>query len=295
MVEALWSGASLRVGRGALRAACVCMLCWMAAFAIAAERDSPQRLEERAHALMSSDPPQWKAAREAFEQAADVGSTRAMSYVGWMYEHGHGVAVDKAMAARWYERAALGGAHDYAIKLGWMHLAGDGMQADREQAEAWFSHAIEADHDPARIALASVLIADATGGRATDRVSEARGLLETAYAGGERLAAFFLARIHVEGVGGHPVDMARGARYVRIAAEDGHAQMQGWLALMHAKGDGVEADRMESAFWAALAASGGDVVGQRLHAAYASEMSADERRLIMERSLRWSAESEERQ
>lgn len=248
------------------------------------------RLEAQAHASMQQEPPDWEAARSAFEQAAAAGSSRAMSYVGWMYENGHGVLVDKLEAVRWYERAAQAGAHEFALKLGWMYLGGDGVAASRATAEQWFQHAIDADHDPARIALASVLIADALGDKATERVPEARTLLETAFDGGERLAAFFLARIHVEGVGGHPVDRELGAYFTRIAAEDGHAQMQGWMAIMHAKGDGVPQDRMESAFWAALAASGGDQVGKRLHAAYATEMTDDERRQIMERSLQWMAQ-----
>lgn len=249
------------------------------------------RLEAQAHASMQQDPPDWAAARSDFEQAAAAGSSRAMSYLGWMYENGHGLAVDKPEAVRWYERAALAGAHEFALKLGWMYLGGDGVVANRATSEQWFQRAIDADHDPARIALASVLIADALGDKATERVPEARTLLETAFEGGERLAAFFLARIHVEGVGGHPVNRELGAYFTRIAAEDGHAQMQGWLAIMHAKGDGVPQDRMESAFWAALAASGGDQVGQRLHAAYATEMTAEERRRIMERSLQWMAQS----
>lgn len=246
--------------------------------------------ESLAHEHMRAEPPRWPEARAEFERAAAAGSSRAMSYLGWIYETGRGVEVDKATAAEWYARAAGAGAHDYAIKLGWMYLSGDGVAADRARSEQWFRRAIDAGHLPANIALASVLIADALGGKDTARVNEARGLLETALAGDQRLAAFFLARLYIEGIGGHPVDGDLAARYTRIGAEDGNAQMQGWYAIMHRNGDGVPADIQEAAFWAALAAAGGDPVGTALHRELESELTPEQKQAVMQRTLRWAME-----
>ncbi len=244
--------------------------------------------ESRALRLMESDPPDWAAARAEFLRAAELGSVRAKSYLGWMHEHGRGVPQDLLEAARWYVKVAGAGVPEFAVKLGWMHLGGAFGPADQAGAERWFRQAIDRGHLPANVALASVMIADALGGIAVERVYEARRLLERAIEGGERIAAFFLARIYVEGVGGHPVHADPGAYYTRIAAEDGHAQMQGWLGLMHLKGDGVPVDRMEAAFWAALAAGGGDPLGRELHEALARELSAEERKAVMDRSLMWA-------
>lgn len=252
--------------------------------------ESADRLEARAQQLMALDPPDWQGAYEHFEQAATLGSLSAASYLGWMHEHGHGVAVDHEAAADWYRQVAEGGAHDYAVKLGWMYMGGSQLKADRALAEQWFGRAIDAGYLPAHVALASVIIADAVGGTGAERVNEARALLEIALEGEVALAAFFLARIHVEGIGGHPTDVALGAKYTRISAEDGQALMQGWLARMYLEGKGVEPDRMEAAFWAALAASGGDLLGRQLHAALIESMSDEERQQVMTRTMRWALE-----
>jgi len=248
------------------------------------------RLETAAHGYMAQDPPDWRAAHAGFALAAELGSVRAKSYIGWLYEHGHGVEADHETAAHWYTQVAEAGVHDYAVKLGWMYMGSSSLTPNREKAEYWFGRAIAADYLAANIALASVLIADALGGKAEDRVFEARSLLEVALEGGERLAALFLARLYVEGVGGHPIENELGAKYTRMSAEDGHAQMQGWLAQMHLQGRGVPADRLEAAFWAALAAAGDDPLGRRLHAELSESLSAEERRTVLERTFRWALE-----
>lgn len=252
--------------------------------------DEVDRLEARAHELMSLDPPDWKGARGLFEEAAALGSLPAASHLGWMHEQGMGVETDHELAAQWYQRVAEGGVQDYALKLGWMYLGSSRLAPDRARAEYWFGRALEAGHLPANIALASVLIADAVGGVGVERMDEARGMLETALAGDLPLAAFFLARLYVEGMGGHPTDPVVGARYTRISAENGQPLMQGWLARMYLEGAGVEADRSEAAFWAALAAAGGDPLGRELHATLTGSMSDEERQALMTRTMRWALE-----
>lgn len=244
--------------------------------------------EARAHASLAQVPPDYAAAREAFEEAAAEGSPTAMSYLGWLYEEGHGVAPDLARAAHWYGRAAEAGAHDFAVKLGWMYLAGQGVEQDRAAAEHWFTSAIAAGHAPARVALASVLVSDALGGVAPERVYEARGLLEDALADGQRVAAFFLTRIHMEGIGGHPVDMAEAARYARLGADDGNAQMQGWLAYMYFAGEGVERDLVAAAQWANLAAAGGDRLGDELRRVVEATLSAEDIQRAREQAVAWA-------
>lgn len=248
----------------------------------------PHPSEARAHAYLALDPPDWGAAREAFTEAAQAGSSTAMSHLGWMYEEGRGVERDTAKAAHWYQRAARAGAQDFAVKLGWMHLAGDGVPRDRDQAEYWFQSAIDAGHAPARIALASVLIADALGGRDTERVFEARPLLERALEEGQLLAAYFLARLYIEGIGGHPVDDGMAVYYTRIGAEDGHAQMQGWLAFLYFNGQGVDADRVTAAKWANLAAAQGDVLGNELRLLLDAALEPDELAEARRRAVEWA-------
>ena len=234
--------------------------------------------------------PDWDGARAGFEQAAALGSARAASYLGWIYEHGHGVERDHRQAAHWYARVARAGVPDFAVKLGWMYMGGGQLPADRQRAEAWFGEAVAAGHLPANVALASVLIADAQGGIAPHRVHEARALLDTALEGELRLAAFFLARLYVEGIGGHPQDEALGLRYTRMSAEDGQALMQGRLAQWYLEGRGVPVDPLEAAFWAALAAAGEDPLGRSLHAELGQRLTDAERQAVLERTMRWALE-----
>lgn len=251
--------------------------------------DAPDA-EARAHAYLAQSPPDWAAARAAFEAAAEGGSPSAMSYLGWLHEQGHGTPRDGAKAAEWYARAANAGAHTFAVKLGWMYLGGNGVPRDRALAERWFLQAIEAGHAPARLAWASVLLADALGEQESERVYEARALLESALDDGLTLAAYFLARLYIEGIGGHPVDDDMAAHYTRIGAEDGHARMQGWLALMYTDGRAGEPDLLTAAKWANLAAANGDEFGEQLRVALEAELTPAEIDAVRQRALAWALE-----
>ena len=254
------------------------------------EDTSGHDAEVRAHAYMAQEPPEWEAARAAFAEAAEQGSPRAMSYLGWMYEEGHGVVRDGEQAAEWYGRAARAGAQDFAVKLGWMYLGGDGVDRDRDQAEFWFRHAIEAGHAPARIAWASVLIADAQGGRDPERVFDAQELLEQALEEGLMLAAYFLARLYIEGIGAQPVDDALAAHYTRMGADDGHGQMQGWLAFMYVNGQGVDQDLVTAAKWANLAAANGDSLGHGLRLMLDEQLDPEQIHEARQRAVDWALE-----
>jgi uncharacterized protein len=279
-----------RAGIRFLLACAVLLLLSMNAAAGEPEEATGQDAEARAHAQMALEPPDWDAARAAFAEAAEQGSPTAMSYLGWMYEEGHGVVRDGDQAAEWYGRAARAGAHDFAVKLGWMYLGGDGVDRDRDQAEFWFRHALDAGHVPARIAWASVLIADAQGGRDPERVFEARELLEQALEEGLTLAAYFLARIYIEGIGAQTVDDDLAAYYTRLGADDGHAQMQGWLALMYANGQGVERDLVAAAKWANLAAANGDPLGGRLRLMFDEQLDPEQIQEARQRAVDWALE-----
>lgn len=216
------------VGPGPLSRAAVLLglLGLMAAIgpvAAAAPEASTPGDEATAHALMRAEPPDWDAARRAFAGAAEAGSATAMAHLGWFHEQGHGVPVSAPLAAFWYEQAFHAGARHLALKLGWLYL-GDGVLRDRALAERWFRRAIAAGDLAANVALASVLIADAQGGIDPERVDEALALLQPALDGGVMVASYFLARIHLEGIGTQPVDHRRGLAYAELGAAHGYPQ-----------------------------------------------------------------------
>lgn len=246
-------------------------------------------LEAQAQDYLNQDPPDWSAARTAFLAAAAHGSGRAMGYLGWMYEEGLGVEQAMEDAVHWYSRAAETGVPHYALKLGWMHLGGQGIDRDRAQAEHWFSQAVAADHVPAFVAWASVLLADAQGGQNTQRIPEAKALLEQALAAGQPLAAYFLARLYIEGIGGHPVDDDAAAYYTWLGADYGYPQMQGWLALMFLEGRGVPRDPVLAAKWANLAAAEGDRMGNEIRLQLEAELDPETIQQARQLAIDWAS------
>ncbi len=184
--------------------------------------------ERVAHQAMESG--DWAAARSAFVEAAQAGSPTAMAHLGWFHEAGHGVEVSHPLAVIWYTQAIAAGGEPLALQLAWLHLRGAPLVRSRELAEHWFYYAIARGDLEAHIALASVLIADAQGGIAVERIAEARQLLQVALQEGERvLASYFLARLHLEGIG-TPVDRQAALPYLCFGSERGDVQMQTWLA-----------------------------------------------------------------
>jgi Sel1 repeat len=72
-----------------------------------------------------------------FRRAADEGSAKAMTDLGYMYEYGKGVAQDVAQAAQWYRWGADGGDAIGMKNLANMYEAGRGVAKDAAQAAYW--------------------------------------------------------------------------------------------------------------------------------------------------------------
>ncbi len=245
-----------------------------------------QRLEAERH--LALEPPDLVEARRWLESAAEDGSVEAMAAAGWLYEQGLGVDPDPAKALEYYTQAYEAGENEYGLRIGWMYIQGIGMEPDRGQGEAWFRRVIEErDDSAARLALATVLIADAASSLRPDRAIEARDLLERALQDGITEAAYYLAQIYAEGIGNLPADPRRSAHYTRISAEAGNPQMQGWLALLHARGEAVPLDLVEAHKWASLAAAGGDAAGEQLRQELARRLDRAQRLESRRKALQW--------
>lgn len=228
----------------------------------AAAQEPLARLETEARAHLESTPPDYEQARRWFTTAAERGSPRAMAYLGWFHEHGHGVAQDPGRAVAWYARAVDAGALHYTLHLGWMHLDGRLIPADQAAAEAWFRRGIRAGYAPAQVALASVWIADAMGGKAPQQALEAERLLLDAHEKGAPKADYFLAKLYIQGIGDVEADVDKAFYYTRLGARRGEPTMQAWLALQYLEGRGVEADPLQAVKWAHRSVSANDPMGQ---------------------------------
>lgn len=117
---------------------------------------------------------------------ARSGHAEAEYYLGIMYQHGHGVARDPRLAARWYERAARQGQAEAAFALGFLlyYGAGEGERAivaTPEAAAPWLELAAERGNAVAQYLL-STLYRTGTG-EIADRPTAMRWTLQAADGG----------------------------------------------------------------------------------------------------------------
>lgn len=153
-------------------------------------------------------------------RVAAVGGDAAAEFeVATRFMEGRFVPQDLAAAAHWYGRAADQGVVPAAYRLGSFYEQGRGVDRDTQGAIAWY---------------------------------------ERAALGGNPRAMHNLAVMAAEGSNGGAPDFARAAGWFIPAANRGLADSQFNLAVLFARGMGVERDLMESYKWFALAANAGD-------------------------------------
>ena len=86
----------------------------------------------------------YKKALPLMVEAAELGSTQAMSILGSMYLLGQGVKEDGALAVKWLQRAIDGGFDDAASVLGMAYATGKaGVTIDIPKAREMLSFAAE--------------------------------------------------------------------------------------------------------------------------------------------------------
>ena len=126
-------------------------------------------------------------AAQLYRKAADLGNTTAIRNLGWMYNHGEGIAQDKAEAARLYRKAADLGNADAMYGLGLMYDNGERVEQNRQRAAELVIAAIKKQNDftlkeapfdkwsvPFRKELEQLLKAEGVyNGRVDGRASEA--------------------------------------------------------------------------------------------------------------------------
>jgi len=154
----------------------------------------------------------------ALREAADAGDPKAMFEIGNRYDAGRGVAVDRSIAAKWYERAAEQGFAPAQYRIGNFSEKGIGVERDVAKAKTWY---------------------------------------QLAAAQGNASAMHNLAVLFAMGTDGS-VDNDSAARWFIRAAELGVKDSQYNLGILSAKGLGVPQSLEESYKWFALLARDGD-------------------------------------
>jgi TonB family protein len=223
--------------------------------------------------LADKSPATFGEAARWFQRAGEAGNATGMNNVGWMHEHGIGVARDAGAAAGWYRRAAQAGHVPAMVNLGQLyaynvlnpavaewyfarsrgrHLPGIKpafVQENDAEALRFFRLAADKGNADAMAEIAHLYALDRAGeGAATvvrpSRPSPAaltadRELLQwanRAATGGSTHGMRLLADYYVNRV--VPPDLAATRDWLTRAADRGDAEAMSTLASMHQQGKG---------------------------------------------------------
>jgi localization factor PodJL len=150
--------------------------------------------------------------------AAAKGDPAAQYEIAQRYAEGHGVPLNLAEAADWFERAAKQGLAPAQFRLGGFYEKGFGVKKDLEAARRLYTAAAEA---------------------------------------GNAKAMHNLAVLYAEGIDGKP-DYQNAAKWFRKAADYGLTDSQYNLGILFGRGIGMEPNLAEAYKWFTLAARDGD-------------------------------------
>lgn len=95
---------------------------------------------------------------DAFRILAEQNSAAAITWLGYIYCYGEGVAVDTALAHQWFLKAAELGDAEAMMWIGVMHYFGRAGKVDKVEARQWYGRAAEAGEAEGQLRLASMLL-----------------------------------------------------------------------------------------------------------------------------------------
>src|SRR5579862_9560981 len=124
------------------------MRCWLGAAVVAAcagVAGSSARAEPLSDANAAFRRGDYAAVLSIIQPIAAQGAPWAEFSLGLMYEKGHGVPMDFAVAAQWYRRAADQGYANAQANLGTLYFDGHGVAQDYDAAIRWRLKAAEQD------------------------------------------------------------------------------------------------------------------------------------------------------
>ncbi|WP_136625509.1 tetratricopeptide repeat protein [Mesorhizobium norvegicum] len=171
------------------------------------------------------------AALDWFLKAAEAGDGEAMGWIGHIYFGGNGVDVDKATAYRWYVKASDAGDASAMSWRGYMLSQGIGVPVDLDAARLWFSKSAELGDADGQHNYGSVL---ATAGER----EEADRWLQKAAAQGHKASTKWQRQHDAHNLLGAK-RYAEGLPVLEKLAEDGDAWAHEWLGYIYLWGRGV--------------------------------------------------------
>eukprot|EP00204_Picochlorum_oklahomense_P001255 CAMPEP_0118801382 /NCGR_PEP_ID=MMETSP1161-20130426/2956_1 /TAXON_ID=249345 /ORGANISM="Picochlorum oklahomensis, Strain CCMP2329" /LENGTH=776 /DNA_ID=CAMNT_0006729307 /DNA_START=180 /DNA_END=2510 /DNA_ORIENTATION=+ len=192
-----------------------------------------------AHLLTHGEEQNLISALDYLLQAAEMGDADAMAHVGHAYANGIAVAQNNATARSWFTKAAEKGHPSGLFGLGLMHLTGQGSQVDHILAAKYFKRSIDIKQDwiGKSDAYFYAGLVRLHGWGVTRDVSLASQYFQTASKGGNLLASYNLAVLHLTGTSASSADACEDAvKLLKKVAE------RGWASLSEAADDYEKGD-----------------------------------------------------
>jgi TPR repeat protein len=198
--------------------------------------------------------PDYEAALEVLQDAANKGHVDAQNELADRYSNGRGVRRDPRLAALWWERAGEQGHVNAQWQAACMFSADRGLANDFPRALRWLEKAAAQGHPRALRKLGALYW---EGKRVPGDRARAVEFYKQAAAAGEMLAQALLGDCYAKGAGVKR-DYTQACEWFRKAAAQGHSYSQFKLGLLLQEGRGTVRDRSAGQFWLRKAASQGN-------------------------------------
>ncbi len=182
---------------------------------------------EGVHAYFQED---YTEAMSKLRPLAENGYSSAQFYLALMYDQGHGVIQNHAIAADWYRKAAEQGHIDAQYNLGIAYASGQGVKANIHKAIYWWKKAATYGSIDAQYNLGMVYT---TGKGIMRNAMLAVKWWTKAAAKGDVAALFNLGVVYINGGDGVTQNLCEASRLWKISAEQGFSRAKTALRMLH--------------------------------------------------------------
>ncbi len=199
----------------------------------------------------------YQAAFRWLRASAAQGNAGAEFMLGYLYEHGQGVARDYMKAVESYRAAALQGHSTAENNLASLYQRGQGVPKDMRQAFEWYRASAQHGNQVGQCNLATLYY---LGSGIPRDDKEAARWFRAAADSGSAEAQNSLAVLYYQGLGVE-LDYGEAARWLRLAAEQGLPGAETNLAYLYEQGLGLPLDYIAAYTWYSRAVAAGDASG----------------------------------
>lgn len=220
---------------------------------------------------------------------AELGSPDDQHNMGIWLRDGLDVRQDPEEAVTWFERAANRGHSEAQLSLGACYDLGNGIAMDKAMAVHWYNKAA-AQNNPGAIHNLALMHAEGEVPESRRDINKAIDLYLQSAALGHLPAQFNLAMIYDEGA---PPEIPQNAReaikWYQIAAEQGDTDAMFNLGVIFEGEKGIMRDEIQAHMWYTLAADHGDPDAPSEIQALEQSMAEEARIEARSRAVEWSS------